>query len=343
MVLEVSFMSRRALGTFITVIAILIVTPDSILLRELAHIPTFVVMFYRYFMYGGFFFMLVVVDSLRKDTEPWYHRFYQLGWVGWSAGLVWASFNLFITYGLQTTDAGTVLVINASNPMFSALFGYLIIGEIAPWYTIVASVISFFAIFGVFFSSLSAAKASDIVGMFSGLIAAMSVGMFLVLLSYAEKKQLHFDYNLCIVISSVVICIVSIAVEPAQIVPSSMDWFLLFANGVLVLGLSNMLLNIGPTLISAPEVSLIFLLETLLGPVWVYLGGYEAPPSTSVYGGAVLIVTLIAHSVVAMQYDSSVPDIVPALIAQKEQKTNLPSSKKMMKNHIVDDDAAMLI
>lgn len=48
-------------------------------------------------------------------------------------------------------------------------------------------------------------------------------------------------------------------------------------------------------------------------------------------------------SVIAMQYDSSVPDTEPALIAQKEQKTNLPSSKKMMKNHFVDDDAAMLI
>ncbi len=66
-------------------------------------------------------------------------------------------------------------------------------------------------------------------------------------------------------------------------------------NGVLVLGLSNILLNIGPTLISAPEVSLIFLLETILGPVWVYLGGYEAPPSSAVYGGGVLILTLIAH------------------------------------------------
>lgn len=185
-----SYLSKRAWGTIITVVAILIVTPDSLLVRKLANLPDFVMMFYRYLMYACFFFIAVVIDSLRNDSRPWYYRFYELGWVGWSAGVVWAAFNLLITYGLQTTAAGTVLVINASNPMFSALFGYLLMGEIVPWYTILAAVICFGAIFSVFFSSLSAATPSDIVGMVSSLGAAASVGMYLVLLSYAEKNKL---------------------------------------------------------------------------------------------------------------------------------------------------------
>lgn len=74
-----------------------------------------------------------------------------------------------------------------------------------------------------------------------------------------------------------------------------MDWLYLFINGVLVLSISFSLWTIGPSLISAPEVSLYTLIETILGPVWVWLGGYEAPPAMSVYGGIALTVALTIH------------------------------------------------
>lgn len=77
----------------------------------------------------------------------------------------------------------------------------------------------------------------------------------------------------------------------------------LLINGILVLGVSLSLLNIGPSMISAPEVSLYTLIETVLGPVWVYLGGYEAPPSAAVYGGTALILALAIHSFIALRYE----------------------------------------
>lgn len=184
-------LSKRTLGTIITVAAIMIVTPDSLLVRKLQHLPDFTMMFYRYLMYGALFLLIVIGDSLYRDDQPWYHRWLKLGWVGWSAGVAWAAFNLLITYGLQTTAAGTVLVINASNPMFSALFTFLLLREVVPWYTILASLVCFAAIFSVFYSTLSEATASDTVGMLSAVGAAASVGLYLVLLSYAEKHHLE--------------------------------------------------------------------------------------------------------------------------------------------------------
>jgi hypothetical protein len=44
-------------------------------------------------------------------------------------------------------------------------------------------------------------------------------------------------------------------------------------NGILVLPLAFTFLTIGPNYITAPEVSLYTEIETILGPVWVYLGG----------------------------------------------------------------------
>lgn len=79
-----------------------------------------------------------------------------------------------------------------------------------------------------------------------------------------------------------------------------LDWLYLFINGSIVLTVSVWCLTIGPKYITAPEVSLYSLIETVLGPVWVWLGGYERPPIMSVYGGAALISALTIHRSVWM-------------------------------------------
>lgn len=70
---------------------------------------------------------------------------------------------------------------------------------------------------------------------------------------------------------------------------------LLIVNGMVVLPLSFFFLAIGPSLITPAEVSLYMLLETVLGPIWVWLAGYEAPPIIALIGGVVLILTLVGH------------------------------------------------
>jgi hypothetical protein len=70
---------------------------------------------------------------------------------------------------------------------------------------------------------------------------------------------------------------------------------ILIVNGMALLPLSFVLLSIGPAYISAPEVSLYTLIETVLGPVWVWLGGFEAPPVSAMYGGSILILALGVH------------------------------------------------
>lgn len=84
-----------------------------------------------------------------------------------------------------------------------------------------------------------------------------------------------------------------------------MDWLYLLIDGVFVLALSFSFLNICPTMISATEVSLMMLIETVLGPVLVYAAGYEAPPKTAVYGGSALAFALIVHSYIALKMEKS--------------------------------------
>jgi drug/metabolite transporter (DMT)-like permease len=71
-------------------------------------------------------------------------------------------------------------------------------------------------------------------------------------------------------------------------------WMLL--NGAIVMPVAFFCLATGPKYISGPEVAMFYLLETVLAPVWVWIIFAEAPSRVSLIGGALLVLTLFAHS-----------------------------------------------
>ena len=53
--------------------------------------------------------------------------------------------------------------------------------------------------------------------------------------------------------------------------------------------------------LSAPELSLLALLEVLLGPIWAWLGAGEVPASATMMGGAVVLMALVFNELTAMR------------------------------------------
>jgi drug/metabolite transporter (DMT)-like permease len=89
-------------------------------------------------------------------------------------------------------------------------------------------------------------------------------------------------------------------------VPST-DMVLLLILGVLVLPLSYALITLAPRLLPAPEVSLTLLLETVLGPFWVWLVIDESPALATLAGGALILGTLVIHTLLSMRHDHIAP------------------------------------
>ena len=65
------------------------------------------------------------------------------------------------------------------------------------------------------------------------------------------------------------------------------------------------LVTIAPRYISAPEVNLFFLLEVILGPIWVWLIIKEQPSVQTIIGGIVIIITIALHSFLALKKHKS--------------------------------------
>ena len=86
--------------------------------------------------------------------------------------------------------------------------------------------------------------------------------------------------------------------EPAVLDRMQLTWMLVM--GLFVVPVSFALIALGPRFLPAPEVSLLLLLETVLGPFWVWLALGEAPGPWALAGGAVVVATLAVHSVLAL-------------------------------------------
>jgi drug/metabolite transporter (DMT)-like permease len=73
-------------------------------------------------------------------------------------------------------------------------------------------------------------------------------------------------------------------------------WLWIALNGLIAIPLASTLIANGPRFLPSADVSMFFLLETVLAPVWIW-GLFGEKPTPPVFlGGVVLIVTLIVHS-----------------------------------------------
>ena len=70
---------------------------------------------------------------------------------------------------------------------------------------------------------------------------------------------------------------------------------------IMCVAIPFVLVTLAPRYISAAEVNLFFLLETILGPLWVWMVIKEQPSIETIAGGIIIIITIAIHSILALK------------------------------------------
>src|SRR5262249_58926334 len=95
-------------------------------------------------------------------------------------------------------------------------------------------------------------------------------------------------------VSVVVGAVVSLPfAAPSAVTTRDLVYLMVF--GITQSGLAFWLLTIGSRLIPATETALISVMETPLGPAWVWLAVGEVPTAAAMVGGTILLVAVVAH------------------------------------------------
>ncbi len=176
--------SDQAKGTAISIIGILALTPDSLCVREVSNLPIFQIFFYK-FLFLALCFLIILIVS--QGFVRCYTIWSEMNSLEWVAGLVWAISNFTINYAFLKTAVANVLVILASNPMWTAIGNYFILQEKLKIRTLVACVLCFAAIIIVVIgqtTSSSGSSSDDVIGIVCALIGTITFGLYLILVRY---------------------------------------------------------------------------------------------------------------------------------------------------------------
>jgi drug/metabolite transporter (DMT)-like permease len=199
---------------------------------------------------------------------------------------------LFITSITNTSVANTLVVMSAA-PLFAAIWARLFYKErigLRMWLVIGA------AMAGVSVMFSGSLGSGNLGGDLAAVGAAAAFGGDFVLI------RRHSDINMvpAMGLGGLVAAILVLPLSaPASI--SAADFGYLATSGFVVLPLGFGLLAVAPRFLPGAEVGLITLLETILGPFWVWLAIGEEPGFRTVIGGGVVIGTLVVNTALLLR------------------------------------------
>jgi drug/metabolite transporter (DMT)-like permease len=221
----------------------------------------------------------------------------KLGRLGVLSGMMWCvMFNCFMIALTKTTVANTLVVMSVS-PLLTAFLAWIFLKQSIPqrtWYAILAAL---FGIVWMFMNGMSDVSPQHLLGM----AIASAVPVAAAINVIAIKKAGHgVDLIPAILLGSVFSVALMLPLAwPLQ--ASVHDVTILAVLGFFQLGFPCMLMVSASRGLSAPEISLLALLEVLLGPLWAWLGADEVPASETLIGGAVVMVALVFNETAAMR------------------------------------------
>lgn len=200
--------------------------------------------------------------------------------------------SLFV-FSISNTSTANTVVILASSPLFAALFSRLFLGERLDRRTTIAIATAIAGVAIIFGNSLGAPSWR---GDLAAVALALSLGGVLTLL----RRFPHLPHLAMLALAGAVAgTIAAPLAEPLSLPGLSYLWLMIM--GLVQTPLASWLVMRAPRHISAPEVSMFMLIESVLGPFWVWLAIGEAISPSTFLGGAIILSAITAHTWVSLR------------------------------------------
>ena len=281
-------LSNQQKGSLLAFIAVFLITPDSLLIR-LSNIETWGMIFYR----GAIPFVFVLIGTLIFYKKNFLKALLGIGYPGIFYIFSFAACNITFMVSIQNTNVANTLVMIALAPMLSAILGAIFLKETQGKKTWIAIIITFASCIYIFYDSLNI---GNFYGDFFGLVTAFGLACNANIARYAKDRDLvpsALIGKLCVAIFAFFF------VKNFELIGNDMVYVPLMC--VMCVAIPFVLVTIAPRFITAAEVNLFFLLETILGPIWVWLVIKEQPSLETIMGGSVIILTIAIHSFLALK------------------------------------------
>jgi drug/metabolite transporter (DMT)-like permease len=275
-------MTSHLKGILMSFIGVVILSPDSVLIR-LADADSWTVLFYRGLLMSIGVMMLLLI-TYRSKTIVEFKKIGRGGlWIGWLHGIMTGTF----VFAIMHTSIANTLVIISTGPIWIAIIAWLTLREKASLITWLAMIIVFIGIYIVMSANFGG---QNIVGDIFALITAILMGFTFTLVRKYKAVNMVPTMAVGGIIAAIIACIFAptLVLKPEAII-------YVIAMGI-ILSISFSLITIAPRYMPAAEVGMIMPLETVLGTLIAWKVINEVPTNNAIIGGIIVVATLFFHA-----------------------------------------------
>lgn len=220
--------------------------------------------------------------ALRKDAPK-----EKPGRVGLTVAALYGLGSISFTFAVFNTSTANLVFILALVSMVAALMSWLFLGERPSTATFLAMGVTLVGVLVIIGGGMeSGGLLGDALALCSTLLIAGALTI-----SRASGRQMG---TAALAGNALPFIVALVMVGQVGFVTEAPAWILF--DGAVIMPIAFFCLATGPKYLSAPEVAMFYLLETVFAPIWVWVLFTEAPSTNSLIGGSIVVFALIAHA-----------------------------------------------
>ena len=249
-------------------------------------------------LYCGAFLVVVTAVRARRDTLA---TFVSIGGAGLGMSVCFAAASTCYIMALHRTSVANVLIIQSLSPFMAGLLGWACMGERVAgrtWLAMSVALLGSAIMVSRYFYSAPAA------GSPGGDLLAFTVALSFAIATVFLRRRPQVEMLPAAALAAWLTALGAVfAARPGS--ADARDLALLALFGAAQLGLGMILFTAGARRIPVAEASLIAVLESVLGPIWVWLAIGENPGLPSVIGGIMVLAALAGHTLADLRRERS--------------------------------------
>ena len=276
------------IGLSLALFGALLLTPDTLFMR-ISELDGFTMLAWRGGLSGIGYLLIWAWFSLRLEL-----KIPNVLTLSFAIVVICQIINAtFFSLAIAVAPVTIVLISVATAPIFSAILSWFFLGETLSKFSIGTAIL---VLFGLYISVLGGdatlieLDTSTLLGALFGLGVAFTLAMNFTII----RKYKNVPFVLAIGIGALLAGSLGLLCADNLYWPPVKNMAAIAVTGIIILPVSFCTLSYAARFVPSSTVSLIMLLETVLGPLWIWWGIGEVPTNAMLLGGAIVVFSLTA-------------------------------------------------
>jgi drug/metabolite transporter (DMT)-like permease len=276
------------IGLSLALFGALLLTPDTLFMR-ISELDGFTMLAWRGGLSGIGYLLIWAWFSLRLEL-----KIPNVLTLSFAIVVICQIINAtFFSLAIAVAPVTIVLISVATAPIFSAILSWFFLGETLSKFSIGTAIL---VLLGLYISVLGGdatlieLDTSTLLGALFGLGVAFTLAMNFTII----RKDKNVPFVLAIGIGALLAGSLGLLCADNLYWPPVKNMAAIAVTGIIILPVSFCTLSYAARFVPSSTVSLIMLLETVLGPLWIWWGIGEEPTNAMLLGGAIVVFSLTA-------------------------------------------------